>query len=961
MLSAIGQHESARGHVPLLSSIGLSFPARYEPIAGTRRSANGKSVATNTGYTSPAGGITPAQMEGAYGASGIMFGSTVGNGSGETIAILDPGDDTGLVNSTSSSFSSSDLAIFDKYWGLPNPPSFTKEGFTDPTIGSPALTTTLPAANTASPTSGNDVEISLDVEWAHVMAPQANILLVEGKPDFSDIFNGILAIDAAAKSMHIVALSMSFGGPENENLSSTANAEAVDGYYFDTAGLVYLASSGDSGAYASGTNTVTSQFPASSSNVLAVGGTTLSVSGTSYAGETTWGNGTGSGTNGGGGGGYSVYEPQPAYQVGKVNGLTTSARAYPDISLDADPSSGVSIYDSVDYGTGTGWSSYIWGGTSLASPLMAGLVAITDQGRAINGFSPLNSSGDSGVSASNRNGNSAALDIHNALYSLGYSNGDFHDITSGNSIGPASYGPISGYDLSTGIGSPAANHLLVDLSNVNSAPAISTQPTSQTVAATTLVSFTAAATGSPTPTVQWQYSTNNGTSYSAIAGATSTTYTFTAVAADTGYLYEAVFTNVLGSATTSAAKLTVTKPTTTTTIGSSNSSVGYGQSVTFTATVAPASGSGETGTVQFVIDGSNSGSPVTLGGNNTAAYTISSLTSGNHTVVADYSGDANFQSSQSSQISQTVALPAWLTLSVGAAVVWNPSAETLQINSGTATIVADPEESRFNNGAGDDPTITASGSGSKLEVAPTDGSLLVHISGITLQSGATADVASLGAARTHSNHRVLVVGTVNQTSAPTFSIDSQSALDLEDNDMIVHGGNNGSSDFAAVQAAAALGRNVAPGGTFDGTWNGNGLTSSVAGSVDIKAGYEQNILAVELNADRFLGKLPSWTVGNGTSSEPLRADGNDVLVKYTYLGDLNLSGAVDGNAATIFETFYKSGSGPGGTSPSLQSQGINDDYAFGDLNGDGYVDDTDATILETVFNNGTPGSGLPTL
>lgn len=938
MLSATGQHGSARTPVPVLRSIGLSFPARYEPIAGTQRSANGKSVAKNTGYTTPAGGITPAQMAGAYGASGITFGSTVGNGSGETIAILDPGDDTGLVSSTSSSFSTSDLAIFDKYWGLPNPPSFTKEGFTDPTIGSPALTMTLPAANAASATSGNDVEISLDVEWAHVMAPQANILLVEGKPDFSDIYNGILAIDAAANSLHIVALSMSFGGPEEGDLTSTSNAEGVDGRYFDTAALVYLASSGDSGAYASGTTTVTSQFPASSSNVLAVGGTTLSVSGASYAGETTWGNGTGSGTNGAGGGGFSIYEPQPTYQVGKVNGLTTTARAYPDISLDADPSSGVSIYDSVDYGTGTGWSSYIWGGTSLASPMMAGLVAIIDQGRALNGFSPLNSSGDSGVSTSNRNGNSAALDIHNSLYRFGYSTGDFHDITSGSSIGPASYGPLSGYDYSTGLGSPVANHLVVDLSNVNSAPAISTQPTNQTVAATTQVSFTAAATGNPTPTVQWQYSANNGTSYSAISGATSTIYTLTAIAADTGYLYEAVFTNVLGSATTSAAKLTVTKPTTTTTVASSNNSVGYGQSVTFTATVNPTSGSGETGTVQFMIDGSNSGSPVTLGGNNTAAYTISSLAAGNHTVVAVYSGDANFQSSQSSQIPETVVLPAWLTLSVGAAVVWNPSAETLQINSGTATIVADPEESRFNNGAGDDPAITASGSGSKLEVAPTDGSLLVHIGGITLQGGATADVASLGAARTHSNHRVLVVGTVNQTSAPTFSIDSAkgSKLDLEDNDMIVHGGSNGSSDYSAVAAAAVIGGNGTVGGFQDGTWTGNGLSSSVAAAQAAAHGFEYTALAVVQNSTLPLGQFSSWSVGG--SSEPLRADGNDVVVKYTYIGDWALEGAVNHDAFSIFISDYGNSS-------------IADDWANGSYNG-GPIDANAFSVFISDYGNG---------
>jgi hypothetical protein len=947
MLSATWRHGGqAAEPLTTINSVGLSLPVITESAPNHESKSSGRNSSTiqTDGDTSPAGGITPAQMRGAYGLSNISFNGVAGNGAGETIAILDPGNDTGLVDSTSSSFASSDLGIFDSYYGLPSPPSFIIDGFTDPTSGTPQLTSMLPAANAPNTSDG---EISLDVEWAHAMAPGANILLVEGNPNFSDIFNGVLAIDAAAASMNICAISMSFSGPEAEDLGSTANAEGVDGYYFDTPGLVYVAATGDYGAYAYDTRTITSQFPASSSNVLAVGGTTLTVNGTSYGSETTWGNGTNSGTETGGGGGFSVYEPQPSYQVGKVNGLSTKARTYPDISLDANPNTGVPIYDSVDYGSGTGWIPTAEGGTSLATPLMAGIIAVADQGRAINGFAPLNSSGGSGVAASNPNGNSAALDIHTLLYGLGYSGSDFHDITSGLSIGPSSYGPKVGYDLSTGLGSPQGSQLVVALSNAGAiAPAVTTQPTSQAVLATSPVSFTAVATGTPTPTVQWQYSTNGGSSYTMIAGATSNTYSFTTTGSETGDLYEAVFTNVLGSATTNPATLTANHIATTTAVVSSSSTVTAGQPVTFTATVTPTSGSGETGTVQFVIDGSNVGSPVTLS-NGTATFTTSSLSTGTHTVTADYSGDTNFQSSQANQISQII-LPGWLSISTGATVLWTQSAETLMVTAGTATLIADPAESRFNSGAGDDPVITVTGNGSKLEIAPTDGSLLVHIGGLSLQKGAVADVASLGAARTHSNHRVLVIGTVNEAAAPTFSIDSASKLNLEDNDMIVHGGNNGSSDFAAVQAAAAEGRNVAPGGILDGTWTGNGLTSSVAASVDAAAGYEQNILAVVLNRDLLLGQYTNWQVGS--AAEPLRTDGNDVIVKYTYNGDLNLDGMVDNNAATIFEAYFT----PGQSVPAT-------DYAFGDLNGDGVVNANDATIFYAVFGNGTPGSGLPRL
>ena len=92
---------------------------------------------------------------------------------------------------------------------------------------------------------------------------------------------------------------------------------------------------------------------------------------------------------------------------------------------------------------------------------------------------------------------------------------------------------------------------------VNYAPAVTTQPANQTVNAGQTASFTAAASGNPSPTVQWQVSTNNGSSWSDIAGATSLTYSFTAQVTDNGKQYRAVFTNTIGSATSSAALLKI--------------------------------------------------------------------------------------------------------------------------------------------------------------------------------------------------------------------------------------------------------------------------------------------------------------------------------------------------------------------------------------------------------------------
>jgi hypothetical protein len=293
------------------------------------------------------------------------------------------------------------------------------------------------------------------------------------------------------------------------------------------------------------------------------------------------------------------------------------------------------------------------------------------------------------------------------------------------------------------------------------------------------------------------------------------------------------------------------------------------------------------------------------------------------------------------------ALPSYISASAGASYTYSSSTGVLSLSSGTLTFTADA-----------DPTssqevslvnLSASGTGSKVLFDSNE-----HIAGLSLTDGATATVTSvtaLGGTWSNDNHDVLVIGTEDEATAPTFEIDSESKLDLADNDMIVHGGNDSSSDFAAVQAASAVGRNVAPGGIYDGTWDGNGLTSSTAAVVDSgeNAGYEETRLAVVLNSDLFLGQFSDWSAGS--FNEPLRSDGNDVIVKYTYNGDLTLDGAVDGNADTVFGAFYYPG-------VSLVDQGLNNDYAFGDLNGDGFVDGNDDTIFGAVYGNGMSPDNL---
>jgi subtilase family serine protease len=436
----------------------------HMPITVIRATASPGTPSATTGSSTPVGGITPQEMVGAYLGTGFNFDGVTGNGAGQTIAIVDAYDDPGMVNSTASNFASSDLAEFDSYYGLPNPPSFIKYGATS----SGAVTTRLPGDDPAGPydkTGSTDweVEESLDVEWAHVMAPQAKIVLIETKND-SDLFQGIQAADNLSG---VNVVSMSFSSDE-DGLGSASEEGVYNSDYFSNPRITYLASAGDEGAYGSGTEyaTIESQFPASSQDVVAVGGTSLSVSGTSWSSESTWGDATDSGSEGGGGGGTSLYITKPAYQTGFGSG---SLRQYPDISLDANPGTGVPIYDSYDFGTGTAWVPGYLGGTSLAAPMMAGLVAVADQGRALDGLTTLNSNGISG-----------GTDIHTLLYSLASSSNsyaaDFHDIVSGNSTGPSgsppNYSVETGYDLATGLGSPEANDLVFDLSGISGTLAV---------------------------------------------------------------------------------------------------------------------------------------------------------------------------------------------------------------------------------------------------------------------------------------------------------------------------------------------------------------------------------------------------------------------------------------------------------------------------------------------------------
>lgn len=354
-------------------------------------------------------GTTPQQMRHFYGLDAISFNGVTGDGSGQTIALVEAYDAPSAL---------SDLQTFDARFGLPDPPSFQRLN----QIGG----TTLPSAQ--SPGSGDwNVETSLDIQWAHVIAPAANIVVIECNTNADiNLYRGAMT---AAHLPGVVAVSMSFGGGES-SFDPNTNSDFVTpaGH----AGVTFLASTGDNGS-------ASAFYPAFAPNVVAVGGTSIHLgSGAAYGSEQGWA-GSGGGTSNG-------IEPEPSYQQSVQS---TGWRTIPDVSMDADPGTGVPVFDSYDFPSASGASWIQLGGTSLSAPMWAGIIALVDQGRSTIGLSSLD----------------GATQTLPKLYSL--PRADFHDITAGSNGG---FSATVGYDQVTGLGTPVGNLLVRDLAGL-SAPA----------------------------------------------------------------------------------------------------------------------------------------------------------------------------------------------------------------------------------------------------------------------------------------------------------------------------------------------------------------------------------------------------------------------------------------------------------------------------------------------------------
>jgi Ig-like domain from next to BRCA1 gene/PKD domain len=607
---------------------------------------------------------------------------------------------------------------------------------------------------------------------------------------------------------------------------------------------VYFAATGPSGTIAgfAGTSYYTPNVadsvssPATSPNVVSVGGTVVSTNGTgTITGETSaWGNGNASYALGGSGGGYSTIEGRPTYQDSLTGLATNGERALPDVAFDGGTP--VSIYDTDN--ASPGWDSVI--GTSFSAPAWAALITVADQGRAVKGLPALSSS-----------------DTLRDLYGMPSTN--FNDIANGSN---GAYNAGMGYDLVTGLGTPKVASVVSSLvAGVNEAQFIS--ETIAPVNSSTVTNIT-----SSTHTMNW------------IAGDTYTeniTYqnTGTTTWVNTGtpdsyFFYESpADTNLMDQVAT-------LMPT---------AGVAPGQTVTFTFNVAASITPG-TYVQQWQLQLSN----VQYFGDLTPATSINvvnpaSLSNGVLTVLGSNTNDAIFLATFNGTLTTTVnsVIQHFSSAGISSVVVTSGSGnDTVSIsnNSVTGGVSIQNTGSVALSIIGGSMTFgaDAGSAAANLTIEASSGAAVIfsatqHLAGLLLDTGTSATLT----ASTLSNvSNTLAVGNLSIAGGITPA----ARLNLNNNGMIITGS---SSNLSLLQAELAAGLNQA-GGTTN-LWAGSEGIVSTSAHTNNNPSYKYSLGFEQANASMsYAGQ--SIAAGN-------------LFVRYTYAGDANLDGKVDLNDLNI--------------------------------------------------------------
>jgi len=333
-------------------------------------------------------GYTPSQFRGAYGISGTGL-----TGAGQTVAITDAFDASVLQSDANT------------YATRHGDPAFGAGQFTDHSVPEGASSDPDPIA--ACGGNGWYGEQTLDVEAVHGMAPAANVAYYGAASCYDDDLLAQLA--QVAKDDNASIVTDSWGEPTFVVIGGTlyitidpGTVAAYESVFKQGAveGIGYYFSSGDYGDELDAAGYIHPDFPAGDPWVTAVGGTSLAIgNGNTRLFETGWGTSkwslAGNGSSWvqtipfqyGAGGGYSQIFGEPWYQDGVVTSDPTGGRAVPDIAMDADPTTGMLVGETQNFAlpssfgpAGVHYGEYRIGGTSLASPLFAGVEAVTQQG-----------------------------------------------------------------------------------------------------------------------------------------------------------------------------------------------------------------------------------------------------------------------------------------------------------------------------------------------------------------------------------------------------------------------------------------------------------------------------------------------------------------------------------------------------------------------------------------------------
>jgi subtilase family serine protease len=354
-------------------------------------------------------GYNPVQFHTGYnlpctvgGTTALSVCSSVTTYGGQVIGIVDAYNDPTVA---------SDLKTYDSTEGIAPCPQGSLN------ISSACLTVVNQKGGTSLPrtNSGWALEISLDVQTAHEICQTCKILLVEAS---SNSFSNLGTAVNEAAALGATEISNSYGGGES-------SGETSNDWYYTHLGIAVTVSSGDTG------NAV--EYPAASPDVVSVGGTSLNLNSVSntYSSESAWSSG---------GSGCSAYETANSWQTAVSDWSSTASstttgcgtkRGIADVSADADPNTGASVYDSTKYNGQSGWWQV--GGTSLSSPLTAAVFALAG-------------------------GTPAGMNAQSVPYSKFTSgtSGNSHDVTTGSNgvCGTIMCNAATGYDGPTGLGTP---------------------------------------------------------------------------------------------------------------------------------------------------------------------------------------------------------------------------------------------------------------------------------------------------------------------------------------------------------------------------------------------------------------------------------------------------------------------------------------------------------------------------